>query len=137
MAVVKFARVCACGQTSASTGLQPSSHSCSNPTVPLHLPWPYLPPSLPLQSLLPMDDALERRIAELRASGQVLGGELSSIEAWWRDHQEWLAERGYTLRPRYKPGWKPSWVGRLKKYQYPEDFEDRHKPTVRGPLVLL
>ncbi|RPD78678.1 hypothetical protein L226DRAFT_457210 [Lentinus tigrinus ALCF2SS1-7] len=53
---------------------------------------------------------------------------LSDIELWWRDHQEWLAEKGYMLRPRYKPGWKPSWVGRMKKYQYAEQFEDRHRP---------
>ena len=34
---------------------------------------------------------------------------LNPGEAWWRDHQQWLAERGYMLRPRYRPGWKPSW----------------------------
>ena len=36
-------------------------------------------------------------------------GELSSSEEWWRDHQEWLAQKGYMLRSRYRPGWKPSW----------------------------
>ena len=30
-------------------------------------------------------------------------------EIFWRDHQIWLAERGYMLRPRYRPGWTPSW----------------------------
>nr|VWP00762.1 Pheromone processing endoprotease KexB (EC [Ganoderma boninense] len=35
---------------------------------------------------------------------------LSEPEAWWRDHQQWLEERGYMLRPRYHPGWQPSWI---------------------------
>lgn len=34
---------------------------------------------------------------------------LSEAECWWRDHQVWLAEQGYMLRPRYRPDWKPSW----------------------------
>lgn len=99
------------------------------------IPFP-LPPLLLLflpsirSRALRMDDELARRIAELEVAGQELDG-LVGIELWWRDHQEWLAEKGYLLRPRYKPGWNPSWAGRLKKYQYPEDFEDSHKPNVR------
>ena len=34
---------------------------------------------------------------------------LLSHEMFWRDHQVWLAEQGYMLRPRYRPGWQPSW----------------------------
>ncbi|KAJ3481948.1 hypothetical protein NLI96_g7320 [Meripilus lineatus] len=30
-------------------------------------------------------------------------------EEFWRDHQVWLAEKGYMLRPRFRPDWKPSW----------------------------
>ncbi|KAF6744608.1 kinase-like domain-containing protein [Ephemerocybe angulata] len=30
-------------------------------------------------------------------------------EVFWRDHYEWLLESGYQLRPRYKPGWVPTW----------------------------
>ncbi|KAH8107741.1 hypothetical protein BXZ70DRAFT_884754 [Cristinia sonorae] len=30
-------------------------------------------------------------------------------ETFWRDHQPWLEERGYMLRPRYHPGWVASW----------------------------
>ncbi|EJF57684.1 hypothetical protein DICSQDRAFT_140238 [Dichomitus squalens LYAD-421 SS1] len=41
---------------------------------------------------------------------QVVLDELTEPELWWRDHSEWLAERGYRLRPRYRPGWKPSWL---------------------------
>ena len=36
---------------------------------------------------------------------------LLAHEIFWRDHQVWLAGRGYMLRPRYKPSWKPSWEG--------------------------
>lgn len=38
-----------------------------------------------------------------------LEGGLSEEEVWWRDHQVWLQERGYLLRPRYRPDWVPSW----------------------------
>lgn len=31
-------------------------------------------------------------------------------EAFWKDHQPWLVDRGYVLRPRYQPGWVPSWL---------------------------
>lgn len=30
-------------------------------------------------------------------------------EVFWRDHQAWLQQCGYMLRPRYKPDWVPSW----------------------------
>ncbi|EAU82364.1 other/AgaK1 protein kinase [Coprinopsis cinerea okayama7 len=30
-------------------------------------------------------------------------------ELYWRDHYNWLLERGYRLRPRYSPEWVPSW----------------------------
>ncbi|EIW62679.1 uncharacterized protein TRAVEDRAFT_113187 [Trametes versicolor FP-101664 SS1] len=36
-------------------------------------------------------------------------GELTDGEIWWRDHQVWLQECGYMLRPRYRPNWVPSW----------------------------
>ena len=34
---------------------------------------------------------------------------LLAHEQFWLDHQVWLAGKGYMLRPRYRPGWKPSW----------------------------
>ncbi|KAH9165356.1 hypothetical protein EDB89DRAFT_2010447, partial [Lactarius sanguifluus] len=30
-------------------------------------------------------------------------------EAWWRDHYDDIKLCGYQLRPRYRPGWVPSW----------------------------
>lgn len=32
-------------------------------------------------------------------------------EEFWRDHQPWLKDAGYSLRPRYSPKWHPSWLG--------------------------
>ena len=40
---------------------------------------------------------------------------LLEVEHYWRDRSLWLKERGYTLRPRYSPDWKPSWVGSSKR----------------------
>ncbi|KAJ6507302.1 hypothetical protein C8R47DRAFT_1100858 [Mycena vitilis] len=34
---------------------------------------------------------------------------LTPREIFWRDHQVWLRECGYELRPRYQPDWIPSW----------------------------
>ncbi|KAI0775850.1 kinase-like domain-containing protein [Trametes elegans] len=42
-------------------------------------------------------------------AGSNFPGGLTDAECWWRDHQVWLQERGYMLRPRYRPGWVPSW----------------------------
>ena len=42
-------------------------------------------------------------------------------EIYWRDLQPWLAEKGYMLRPRYRPGWVASWAGKDPKYWEYED----------------
>ncbi|KAJ3990954.1 hypothetical protein F5050DRAFT_1890410 [Lentinula boryana] len=34
---------------------------------------------------------------------------LDESEEWWVGHFEYLRERGYMMRPRYRPGWKPSY----------------------------
>ncbi|TBU31687.1 hypothetical protein BD311DRAFT_656397 [Dichomitus squalens] len=49
---------------------------------------------------------------------------LTKPEEWWRDRQAWLAERGYMLRPRYRPGWTPSW--KAHPDVFPWKFEDYH-----------
>ncbi|TDL15498.1 hypothetical protein BD410DRAFT_816966 [Rickenella mellea] len=36
---------------------------------------------------------------------------LMPAEIFWQDHQKWLESIGYMLRPRYRPGWVPSWNG--------------------------
>ena len=42
-------------------------------------------------------------------------------EHYWRDRSLWLKEHGYTLRPRYSPDWKPSWVWTNKRWMHCED----------------
>jgi hypothetical protein len=48
-------------------------------------------------------------------------GDIDELERWWVDRQVALEQAGYMLRSRYRPGWKPSWVGTKKYYL---DFED-------------
>ncbi|KAJ7153498.1 hypothetical protein C8R43DRAFT_1187259, partial [Mycena crocata] len=43
------------------------------------------------------------------------------LEYFWRDYAPWFKERGYQLRPRYQPGWQPSWVQTGKKHYLAED----------------
>ncbi|KAJ7680967.1 hypothetical protein DFH06DRAFT_1265694 [Mycena polygramma] len=35
--------------------------------------------------------------------------ELAPKELYWLDHHDWLKDSGYLLRPRFRPGWIPSW----------------------------
>jgi len=46
---------------------------------------------------------------------------LKGFEAWWRDQQLWLKDRGYMLRPRYRADWVPSWKGTRKVWIQCED----------------
>lgn len=48
-------------------------------------------------------------------------GEISPPETWWVERQQALERAGYMLRPRYRPGWKPSWVTTGKYYASVED----------------
>lgn len=60
-------------------------------------------------------------IDELLSQSNRLRGALGANELWWRDHESWLGEQGYKLRPRYRRGWIPSWAGTKKKYWKCED----------------
>lgn len=53
--------------------------------------------------------------------GKRLPGALKPTEIFWRDHQQWLEGCGYLLRPRYSPGWSPSWLGTEKDWKRCED----------------
>ena len=37
-------------------------------------------------------------------------GGLFEEDFFWREHQRWLADAGYMLRPRYRDDWQPSWL---------------------------
>jgi hypothetical protein len=52
---------------------------------------------------------------------------LRQIEVFWSKHYKWLEDSGYLLRPRYSPGWVPSWQGTSKD---PPACEDWIKPQV-------
>ena len=54
-------------------------------------------------------------------SKDVLKGGLFKSEYFWRDHQSWLADMGYMLRPRYRQDWEPSWVKTKESYFLCED----------------
>ncbi|KZT13120.1 uncharacterized protein LAESUDRAFT_690312 [Laetiporus sulphureus 93-53] len=59
----------------------------------------------------------------------------SSLRSWekgWVDRQPFLESRGYMLRPRYRPGWVPSWRG---TDEYPWLFEDSISLPVREYLT--
>ena len=61
-------------------------------------------------------DAERERQARTRGHRTLL-----SAEIFWRDHQIWLAQQGYMLRPRYRPYWEPSWEGEGKAWRGHED----------------
>ncbi len=48
-------------------------------------------------------------------------GGLLEREFFWREHQQWLADAGYMLRPRYQQDWEPSWLKSNKVYSQCED----------------
>ncbi|RPD52649.1 hypothetical protein L227DRAFT_514514 [Lentinus tigrinus ALCF2SS1-6] len=48
-------------------------------------------------------------------------GGLFEHEFFWREHQQWLADAGYMLRPRYRQDWKPSWLESKKLFFQCED----------------
>ncbi|RPD53219.1 hypothetical protein L227DRAFT_658388 [Lentinus tigrinus ALCF2SS1-6] len=41
-------------------------------------------------------------------------GLLTEGEIFWRERYDWLQQSGYSLRPRYRPDWVPSWKGTNK-----------------------
>ncbi|KAH9920130.1 kinase-like domain-containing protein [Fomitopsis serialis] len=57
-------------------------------------------------------------------------GGLEEHEYFWRDRQPWLQERGYELRPRYRPDWKPSWLGSGRPYVLCEDGQSTLVDTI-------
>ncbi|KAI1795572.1 hypothetical protein LXA43DRAFT_991162 [Ganoderma leucocontextum] len=60
--------------------------------------------------------------------------ELGELEIYWRDRYEWLRQCGYTLRPRYKPDWVPSWKGTKKSPYSCEDAWRAVRPIVMDAI---
>jgi hypothetical protein len=61
-------------------------------------------------------------------------GAIAPNETWWIERQQALEQAGYMHRPRYRPGWKPSWTGTDKYYR---KFEDGQELTVRVESSVL
>ncbi|KAK7691431.1 hypothetical protein QCA50_004830 [Cerrena zonata] len=47
--------------------------------------------------------------------------DLLSFEVFWRERYDYLKARGYLLRPRFQPGWTPSWLGTNRTPTFCED----------------
>ncbi|KAF8490400.1 hypothetical protein JB92DRAFT_1306645 [Gautieria morchelliformis] len=69
---------------------------------------------------------------------------LRPAERFWITLQPWLASCGYILRPRYRPGWVPSWIGTDKVPTKCEDGIAHWDPALLdatrasdGKLVML
>ncbi|KAL5492866.1 hypothetical protein ACEPAI_4314 [Sanghuangporus weigelae] len=57
--------------------------------------------------------------------------QLNNHERWWMERADFLESRGYRLRPRFRPGWVPSWQ---KSGQNPFDFEDSRYHLTEGVM---
>jgi len=55
------------------------------------------------------------------SDGDSLVGGIGGVEGWWVERQEALEAVGYMLRPRYRPGWEPSWLATNKDFCDVED----------------
>ena len=100
--------------------LPPSQHTCQSSNCCLLLVSSHFPTDrrvLALGAMSAEHSAPETNVVSL----DPLYGGLREHEYYWRDRQVWLAERGYMLRPRYKPDWKPSWLGTKKPFIFCED----------------
>ncbi|KAF9258834.1 hypothetical protein L218DRAFT_1080200 [Marasmius fiardii PR-910] len=65
-----------------------------------------------------------------------LPGGLTTSEIFWRDHQQWLEERGYMLRSRWHPNWVPSWLSSKKHSEYRMfRFEDGDHPLLAFKML--
>ncbi|KAL5492954.1 hypothetical protein ACEPAI_4402 [Sanghuangporus weigelae] len=56
--------------------------------------------------------------------------DLNSGERWWRDRYSFLMKYGYQLRPRFRPGWTPTWVRKKKDPLLCEDGYRNFHPKV-------
>lgn len=56
---------------------------------------------------------------------------LATMELGWRDKQKFLQSKGYMLRPRFRPGWIPSWTLPGNAMKIPITCEDYEPILVR------
>ncbi|TFY71462.1 hypothetical protein EVG20_g1530 [Dentipellis fragilis] len=71
---------------------------------------PYSPPEVAAWPGWPDDEPhLEEDINPPSVERRLDRARLRRTERQWRKIQPWLQSQGYLLRPRFKPGWTPSW----------------------------
>lgn len=90
-------------------------------------------------SLVPTSNIMAKEHREVEYSSELLDEEnpipgsgsavLSSSELWWIERYEMLKDQGYTLRPRFRPGWVPTWKVRNIR---PLRCED----SIRNPVFV-
>ncbi|KAF8829564.1 hypothetical protein HHX47_DHR3000920 [Lentinula edodes] len=74
----------------------------------------------------------ERMVAHLRPDGPAPPN-LELIlpnETWWVEHFDYLKEHGYVMRPRYRPGWKPSYKLGTHEFLEREDGQALDNPIM-------
>ncbi|KAI0786625.1 kinase-like domain-containing protein [Abortiporus biennis] len=62
--------------------------------------------------------------------------ELLPTERFWRDIQPWLQTKGYMLRPRYMPDWKPSWNDHDNEWRFEDAAVCMRKPIMDATRIL-
>ena len=68
------------------------------------------------------DNAVDDDLNLLNEELSRLAAQLYDYEIAWRNKQQYLETRGYMLRPRYRPGWVPSWYHNGTDPELCEDF---------------
>lgn len=97
-------------------------------------------PKAKLKAELKAEEAAENKRRRARKELELFGhehdrrpGALAPNETWWCQHYSWLKSQGYLLRPRYAPGWVPSWEGTERD---PYTCEDGNCIRVRDVSAL-
>ncbi|RPD57465.1 kinase-like protein [Lentinus tigrinus ALCF2SS1-7] len=84
------------------------------------------------QKQLPRHAILNQDALALSARSTDLGAyDLSPSEHFWQARHSHLKQHGYSLRPRYSPDWKPSWLGTNRD---PLFCEDSIRSIARGVM---
>jgi len=60
-------------------------------------------------------------LSDYQLDDSLVPGDIGGGEEWWVERQEALEVVGYMLRPRYRPGWEPSWLATNKEFWDVED----------------
>ncbi|RDX54872.1 hypothetical protein OH76DRAFT_1339715 [Lentinus brumalis] len=63
-------------------------------------------------------------------------GGLLEPEYFWRDHQQWLADAGYMLRPRFREDWQPSWLKSNKLWFQCEDGDTTIRESIMDAVRI-